>query len=160
MGQRTRRRHRTGTYSRRDRSADSETVLLESHIRGHSGWRCALSLARHRTQVLENWAVRFPFRRQIPIPSPDRTLARINRIPLLRSARQNDRRGNRLRSMALKRRPSHQIWAQTLLPSPERSSQLPIPEPLETSNEFRYCRPCSKGVLKPESIREPLRNLL
>src|SRR3989442_15968822 len=158
MGQRTRRRHRTGTYSRRDRVADSETVLLESHIRRHSGWRCALSLSRHRTQVLENWVVRFLFRRQIPIPSPDRTLARINRIPLLRSAGQNDRRGNRLGSMAFKRRPSHQIWAQTLLPSQERSSQLPISEPLETSNELRYCRPCSRGVLKPESIRELSQN--
>src|SRR5205807_6773406 len=100
--------------------------------------------------------VRFPFRGQIPIPSPNRTLARINWIPLLRSAGQNDRRGNRLGSMALKRRPSHQIWAQTFLPSPKRSSQLPIPEPLETSNEPLHCKPCSKRVLNQESIRELL----
>src|SRR5438876_3964565 len=144
MGQCASRRHRTGTRSRRDRFAHSQTVLLESNICGHSGGGRAPPLSGHRTQVLESWGVRFPFRGQIPILGSDRTLAWINWISLLRSASQNDRRGNRLGSMALKRRPSHQIWAETFLPSPERSAQLPLTELLETSGA-PPCKPCSRG---------------
>jgi len=65
--------------------------LVADEISGHSGGGRAPPLSGHRTQVLESRGVRFPFRRQIPILGPDRTLARINRIPLLRSARPTGR---------------------------------------------------------------------
>src|SRR5712664_2239711 len=115
MGQRSRRRHRTGTYHGRNRLADPKIILLESNLRGYFRRRRTRSLYRHSVQVLESWTVRFPFRRQIPIPSPSRPLARANGIPLL--------------------------------PSPERSPQLPVPEPLETSNELRHLH-----TLQPEGI--------
>jgi len=51
----------------------------------------APSLSGHCIEILESWAVGFPFRRQIPILSPHRPLAWVNWIPLLRSACQNDR---------------------------------------------------------------------
>src|SRR6266516_2394045 len=159
MGQRSRCRYRTGTYRGRNRITDPETILLEYHIREYFRGGRAPPLSSHCIEILESWALGFPFRRQIPILSPHRPLALFNRIPLLRYSSPNGHRSNRSGSLAVQCYTSNQVWAKTLLSSPERSAQLPISEPLETSKELRYCRPCSREVLRPESIREPLQNL-